>query len=109
MLKPSFSKQDEDDLDLELKEISQFSEEFDDDEDGYTNVNPINNIERTIYLKQDENKFSSIRSRTLSDLKRDFQLGDIIEFVHNGLDVNTFTFYFIIYSLNLVNFQGYCR
>ena len=27
------------------------------------------------------------RSRTISDIKRDFQLGDIIEFVHRGIEV----------------------
>lgn len=30
---------------------------------------------------------TSPRPRTISDIKRDFQLGDIVEFVHKGLEV----------------------
>lgn len=39
-----------------------------------------------IYSLKAEN--SPNRPRTLSDLKRDFQLGDIIDFVHQGMNVN---------------------
>jgi hypothetical protein len=98
MLKPSFTKDNEDDIELDLKDISQIDSEQEDDEDGYANVNPIKNINiRDKYKKsfECENRYSkttSIRSRTLSDIKRDFQLGDIIEFVHNGLDVIKITF-----------------
>jgi glycerol-3-phosphate O-acyltransferase 3/4 len=81
-------------LELELKDLEKLREQSDDDEDGYTNVNPIVNRQQinntsssnstTTTLEKD--KRADPRSRTLSDFKRDFQLGDIIEFVHNGLD-----------------------
>ncbi len=93
MLKPSFTKENEDDIELDLKDISQIDSEQEDDEDGYANVNPIKNInlkekyKKSFDCENRHSKTSSIRSRTLSDIKRDFQLGDIIEFVHNGLDV----------------------
>ena len=32
-------------------------------------------------------EFDSSRGRSLSDIKKDFQLGDILEFVHKGLEV----------------------
>jgi len=35
------------------------------------------------------------RLRTISDIKRDFQLGDIIEFVHRGIEV------ILVYKLKL--------
>ena len=37
-------------------------------------------------MSQDLN--SPGRPRTISDIKRDFQLGDIIDFVHKGMEVN---------------------
>ena len=99
MLKPSFTQDKDEDLDFELNNMPEMNTELDDDEDGYANVNPI----ITIIEKNDKSKLNkkdlmfsqesisnnkaAVRPRTLSDLKRDFQLGDIIEFVHNGLDV----------------------
>lgn len=76
-------------LELELKDLDKLIEQSDDDEDGYTNVNPIANRQQinSISSTNDEkDKRSDQRARTLSDFKRDFQLGDILEFVHNGLD-----------------------
>jgi hypothetical protein len=97
MLKPSFTQDEVEDLDFELKNLPEINTELDDDEDGYANVNPIITMknEKSKSRKKDlvfNQEFTSsnkpsVRPRTLSDLKRDFQLGDIIEFVHNGLDV----------------------
>ena len=48
-------------------------------------------------IKRNENGSSGVyslaegspsRPRTISDIKRDFQLGDVIDFVHQGLEVN---------------------
>jgi hypothetical protein len=49
-----------------------------------------NETKPTITNKNNNNNNSdesSLRARSLSDIKRDFELGDIMEFVHNGLEV----------------------
>ena len=89
VLKPTFSIKD-DDLILD-KKSTEISETFYDDEDGYTNSSPEINTNDSTQLSELAIVMpctSNLRSRTLSDLKRDFQLGDISEFVYNGLDVN---------------------
>jgi hypothetical protein len=40
------------------------------------------------------------RPRTISDIKRDFQLGDIIEFVHKGMEVLAISYFLFYYLFN---------
>jgi glycerol-3-phosphate O-acyltransferase 3/4 len=41
-----------------------------------------NNVQNRVHTLSE----NSVRPRTISDIKRDFQLGDIMEFVHEGLE-----------------------
>ena len=83
--------------DDDLSNLPDYELQDDEDEDGFANTS-LNDIDKqnNNYLasspsksdsKTDSVNSSLARPRTLSDFKKNFQLGDIMEFVHNGLEV----------------------
>lgn len=63
-----------------INELNKINEQNNNYLDENTSNKKQENIDQSLYtpLKQ--------RGRTLSDLRKNFQLGDIIDFVHNGLE-----------------------
>lgn len=74
------------------KSTSKFDDDLIKELDEVEKEHYNNSINQNIDTNEKEAKSVSFsetspRPRTISDIKRDFQLGDIMEFVHKGLEV----------------------